>query len=286
MDRVLWTAMRASLSIGLAASVLMMCGAAGAQDLSEARKHYDLGTKYYDLQRYADAAKEYEAAFVIKDDPALLFNIGQAYRLARNPRKAIGAYRSYLRRVPNDSRRGEVQRRIADLQKQIDSEEQNAASPPTGTIPPSDEGRTTTPPPKPTTPPPVAEVAPTTTAAPTAQAVTTPPGVRTKKLGAYIVGGVGVASLGAGLGLELAAVSANKSLTSPSPGTHFDPGKETAVKVDQAAGITLLAVGGAAIATAVALYVYARFEQRRPSPVAVAPSVSADHAGLVVVGGF
>src|SRR3954453_3022703 len=239
--------MRASISIVLAAALLFVCGGARAQNVSEARKHYELGTKYYDLQRYADAAKEYEAAFVIKDDPALLFNIGQAYRLARNPRKAIGAYRSYLRRVPNDSRRGEVQRRIADLQKQIDSEEQNAASPPTGTIPPSDEARTTTPPPKPTTPPPAAEVAPTTTATPIPEATTTPPGVRTKKLAAYIVGGVGVAALGVGVGRELAAVSANKSLPSPPPGTHFDPGKETAVKVDQAAGITLLAVGGAAI---------------------------------------
>src|SRR3954468_22210699 len=142
--------MRGIFGAFLAIVTIGLGGGAAAQDYSEARRHYELGTRYYDLQRYADAAKEYEAAFVIKDDPALLFNIGQAYRLARNPRKANGAYRSYLRRVPNDSRRGEVQRRIADLQKQIDSEEQNAASPPTGTIPPSDEARTTTPPPKPT----------------------------------------------------------------------------------------------------------------------------------------
>jgi tetratricopeptide (TPR) repeat protein len=279
--------MRVAISMVLAAVILIACGGAQAQGVSEARKHYELGTKYYDLQRYADAAREYEAAFVIKDDPALLFNIGQAYRLARNPRKAIGAYRSYLRRVPNDSRRAEVEKRIADLQKQIEREEQNAESPPTGTLPPSEEGaapRPTTPPPG--TAPPAAEVPPATAATTPPPPATPPPGVRTKKLAAYVLGGVGVAALGIGLGLELNAWSTNKSLTSPSPGTHFDPAKEQTVKVDQAAGISLLAIGGAALATGVALYVYARFEQRRASPVAVAPSVGADHAGLVFVGGF
>jgi hypothetical protein len=127
---------------------------------------------------------------------------------------------------------------------------------------------------------------PATTAAAAQPSPSTSQGVRTKKLAAYVLGGVGVAALGVGLALELTAWSANKSLTSPSPGTHFDPAKETTVKVDQAAGITLLAIGGAALATGVALYVYARFEQRRPSPVAFAPSVSADHAGLVILGGF
>lgn len=284
--------MRGMIAVVLAVGVLGVAGRVAAQDLSEARKHYELGTKYYDLQRYADAAKEYEAAFVIKDDPALLFNIGQAYRLARNPRKAIGAYRSYLRRVPNDPRRAEVEKRIADLQKQIDREEQNAESPPTGTLPPTDEGaRPATPPPGATTAP--AGTAPATPAAEAAPAVVSAPApaaasasVRNKKLAAYVVGGIGVAALGAGLGLELAAWSTNKSLTNPSPGTHFDPSKESSVKVEQAAGITLLAVGGAAVATGVALLLYARYEQRHARAVAIAPSLGADHAGLVVFGGF
>ena len=35
-------------------------------------------------RRFAEAAEEYEAAYQAKDDPALLFNLGQAYRLAGN----------------------------------------------------------------------------------------------------------------------------------------------------------------------------------------------------------
>src|SRR5260370_42391575 len=79
--------------------------------IEAARDHYRKGKVLFDLQRYLEAAKEYEAAYELKDDPALLFNIGQAYRLANEPQKAIGAYKSYLR---NDStvttkRRAEIE---------------------------------------------------------------------------------------------------------------------------------------------------------------------------------
>ena len=36
-----------------------------AKDVSVAREHYQRGTKLYDLQRYEEAAKEYEAAYEI-----------------------------------------------------------------------------------------------------------------------------------------------------------------------------------------------------------------------------
>src|SRR5450432_4438449 len=70
-------------------------------DATSAREHFTRGTALYDLQRYIEAAHEYEAAFEIKNDAALLFNIAQAYRFATVYTKAIGAYRAYLRRVPD-----------------------------------------------------------------------------------------------------------------------------------------------------------------------------------------
>src|SRR5207302_5377370 len=121
-------------------------------------------------------------------------------------------------------------------------EERNAESPPLGTIPPSPSGEAA--------PKPAAPVPPTPAPSPPAPVVQpsppppSPSAVRTKKIAAYVLGGVGVAALAAGLGLELAAKAANDKLTAPSPGTHFDPSQESAVKVDQGAGITLLAVGG------------------------------------------
>lgn len=52
-----------------------------ADNLAAARQHYERGTTLYDLGKYIDAAHEYEAAFDAHSDPALLFKIGQAYRL-------------------------------------------------------------------------------------------------------------------------------------------------------------------------------------------------------------
>jgi tetratricopeptide (TPR) repeat protein len=120
---------------------------AHAEDAQLARQHYDKGVTLYDLGQYHEAAKEYEEAYKFKSDPALLFNIGQAYRNANEPADALRAYRAYLRRSPDARNRADVEGYIARMQKAVD--EQHAATPPPPTTPPA----TTTPPPTATTPP-------------------------------------------------------------------------------------------------------------------------------------
>jgi tetratricopeptide (TPR) repeat protein len=91
-----------------------------ADDATEkARQHYQRATSLYDVGRFADAASEYEAAYQIKNDPALLFNLGQAYRYAGEYNKAIFAYRGYLRRVPEAENRSEVEGYIAKAQQAL-----------------------------------------------------------------------------------------------------------------------------------------------------------------------
>ena len=70
---------------------------ARADDRTEARAHYDKATTAYALGRYADAAGEFEQAFALKADPALLYNAAQAYRLAGRRDRALELYRNYLR---------------------------------------------------------------------------------------------------------------------------------------------------------------------------------------------
>ncbi len=108
---------------GLLALALMIAaaiqspGLARADDVVSARKHYEKGSALFDLQRYAEAAEEYEAAYQSKRDPALLFNLGQAYRLANNYSKATWAYKLYLQRVPKSPQRPELEKRIAELDR-------------------------------------------------------------------------------------------------------------------------------------------------------------------------
>lgn len=90
--------------------------AVATDDVAAAKEHFLNGKKLYDLGKFADAAAEYELAYQAKDDPALLFNIGQAYRLAGNLPKAILAYKAYLRNTPDATNREEVENRIRELQ--------------------------------------------------------------------------------------------------------------------------------------------------------------------------
>lgn len=102
----------------------------------QASAHYDQGTTYYDLGKYADAVKEYEAAYQLKNEPALLFNIAQAYRLGGNAPEALRAYKAFLRRVPDAPNREEVIGHIDNLQKLIEQQKAVSTRPSTGTIAP------------------------------------------------------------------------------------------------------------------------------------------------------
>ncbi|MBN2575787.1 MAG: tetratricopeptide repeat protein [Deltaproteobacteria bacterium] len=83
----------------------------------EARAHVKMATAAFNLGQYDEALAEYETAYRLVPDPALLYNIGQAHRLAGNADKAIIAYKSYLRTAPADApNREQVQRHLEQLE--------------------------------------------------------------------------------------------------------------------------------------------------------------------------
>jgi tetratricopeptide (TPR) repeat protein len=113
-------------------------GSARAESSTVAAKaHYEKGTTLYDLGKYLEAAREYEEAYSAKNDPALLFNIAQAYRLGGDSPAALRTYRSYLRRVPDASNRQDVERHIANLQRVLDEQKRASTAPPTDTMQPA-----------------------------------------------------------------------------------------------------------------------------------------------------
>lgn len=83
-----------------------------------AKAHYGRGTSFYNLGRYGEALAEYEAAYLAVQDPPFLFNIAQCQRKMGKTEEALAAYRSYLRVAPNAPNRPEVQKRIAELEKE------------------------------------------------------------------------------------------------------------------------------------------------------------------------
>src|SRR5213595_2135419 len=82
---------------------------------AEAKQHYNKAIQYYDLGRFEEAAKEFEAAYELKQDPTLLYNLAQAYRRMGSGKRALELYKNFLRKVPETPLREEVEARIAAL---------------------------------------------------------------------------------------------------------------------------------------------------------------------------
>ena len=99
-------------------------GAKRADDpvAAEARRHYEEGTKAFNLGEYPRAISEFKAAYNAKDDPLLLYNIAQSYRLQGDAAQAIFFYRSFLRNMPAAPNRREVEGRVRTLEKQLDDQ--------------------------------------------------------------------------------------------------------------------------------------------------------------------
>jgi tetratricopeptide (TPR) repeat protein len=133
----------------------LLANRALAGNEEEARAYLDKATAAYALNKYAVAAENFEKAFELKPDPALLYNAAQAWRLAGNKERALALYESYLRVYPANDKRSTVEARIKDLKQAIEREKAVVNQPPNNTLPIG--GGTNSPPaysPNASTPPP------------------------------------------------------------------------------------------------------------------------------------
>jgi tetratricopeptide (TPR) repeat protein len=249
--------------------LLAVFGTAHADDLQTAREHFERGTRLYDLGQYADAAKEYEAAYKAKDDPALLFNCGQAYRGAGEPEKAIGFFKSFLRRMPEAPNRAEVEARIAELQRAVEIQHRSNSRPPQGTLPPSSMQ--------------IIVQTTHTTRPPSSDELRA---ARTKRIAGLGVGAAGIVALGVGGAFVGLANNANGHIVQ---GDMWSSGQQSARNGYEAGSIACFAVGGAAAVTGLVLYLVGRHEERRKysvEQIQFTPAVGSHSAGASLTGSF
>src|SRR3954447_2392938 len=97
----------------IAATVILAATAARGDVAADARAHFEKATAHYAIGEFNEAAVEYETAYKLKQDPALLFDAGQAHRLAGNHQKALTIYKNFLRMYPDSANAGEVKKQIA-----------------------------------------------------------------------------------------------------------------------------------------------------------------------------
>ncbi len=102
--------------------------AAGTEE--QARAHFRLGRAHYDNGNFAQAGAEFEEAYRISQRAALLYNIYLAYRDANDTRKAADALRKYLQLEKEIENRGQLQSRLAALDRALASEPPPVAAAP------------------------------------------------------------------------------------------------------------------------------------------------------------
>lgn len=86
------------------------------EEVEAAKKHTNQGKNLFQLGRYQEALKEYEAAYLTVPHPVLLFNIGQCHNKLGNKEAAVRSYKAYLRDSPTASNRNAVEREIEALE--------------------------------------------------------------------------------------------------------------------------------------------------------------------------
>jgi tetratricopeptide (TPR) repeat protein len=275
-------------TIFIAWIIVSAAATAHADERAVAREHYVKGTKSFDLGLYEDAIVELMAAYKAKDDPAFLYNIAQAHRLAGHTGEALRFYRVYLIKLPHAPNRDDVEVKIAELQKAIEQQKKTQTS-----LPPDQVIRPT---PLPDQPPRVEPAedasadgarlpkvtAPPAPATPPSAAVIAPPPPRDHradrrlKIAGVATAGVGVAVLIAGVA---SAVLASQTADQISRSPTFDPKQLDTYHTYQALEGALLGVGAAAVVSGAIVYAVGWRRSRSPR-FTVAPA--ATRGGAVV----
>jgi tetratricopeptide (TPR) repeat protein len=114
------------MMVRLLTILLLWTASAQAED---ARAHYSKGTSYYALGKFAEAAVEYEKAYELHPDSALLYNAAQAQRMAGNKPRALFLYENYLRLYESAPNRAETYKFVAQLKAAIENEKNAPPSP-------------------------------------------------------------------------------------------------------------------------------------------------------------
>jgi tetratricopeptide (TPR) repeat protein len=101
-------------------ALIAIASTTAAQPSSKARADatdaYKEGQRRYLDEDYIAAATQFEVAYKLDPDPAYLFNIAQAYRLAKDCTKALPYYKQFLAAAPKAPNAPAVNKYIAELE--------------------------------------------------------------------------------------------------------------------------------------------------------------------------
>jgi tetratricopeptide (TPR) repeat protein len=187
-----------------------------AEEKLDARGYYERGNSMFALERYGDAAANYEKAFELKSDAALLYNAAQAHRLAGNKQRALALYQSLLRMFGKQvANQAEIRNHIDSLKQAIENDKTVSTRPPV-TTQPAEVPKTPESAPKPEPTPaatPSVSPAPAAATTVTTSAPERKPIVKKAWFWVAVVGGAAVVATGIGLGVALGSSKSDPAVT-------------------------------------------------------------------------
>ena len=125
------------MRLALVCALTLLGGLARGDDpAADAREHYRKATAHFAVGEFSSAADEYQAAYLLKQDPALLFNAAQARRLAGDSEKALILYKNYAQLYPKARNMPEVRDQIVRCEEAIAAAAKAKTAPPTNTVEP------------------------------------------------------------------------------------------------------------------------------------------------------
>jgi tetratricopeptide (TPR) repeat protein len=98
---------------------LLSAGPARADDLAASKAAFVEGKRLYNLGEFRQALAKFRQAYMKYDAPALLYNIAQCHLQLGEKREALNFYRRYLQNTANAPDRAEVQRQVAQLEREL-----------------------------------------------------------------------------------------------------------------------------------------------------------------------
>jgi tetratricopeptide (TPR) repeat protein len=117
-------------------ATFLLLASATALAADDAKAHYQKATAHFAVGEYHDAALEYEEAFKLKQDPAILFNAAQSFRLAGENQQALLLYNNIIKLYPGTQYARDSKERIEKL-AQATTAPPPAMPPPVTPIPPT-----------------------------------------------------------------------------------------------------------------------------------------------------
>lgn len=91
--------------------------AKGSGESGTARTERTKGTVALNLGQYEEAIEHFSQAYALTQDPILLFSLGQAFRLAGKPEKAVASYSSFLRAAgPGTKYKAQFERAATEIE--------------------------------------------------------------------------------------------------------------------------------------------------------------------------